>query len=251
MNGISKGSVTSYTFPPVHENQEITATFTDATYSIKASAGANGTISPAGITTVSFGGSQTYTITNETGYYILDVAVDSISKGSVTSYTFTSVHEKHEIYARFAKLTPLTEVSITGTPQVGSTLTVNLTPPSATATYQWQYGPSGGPYTAITGATSRTYTPVEGDINSFIRVVATGTGGYSETVTSDPVGPVTPIPLTGVSITGTPLVNGTVTADTGALGCKRNLSVADIRNTGWHIRRYLRSNKQHLQTGCR
>jgi Glycine-rich domain/Archaeal Type IV pilin, N-terminal/IPT/TIG domain len=110
---------------------------------------------------------------------------------------------------------PITAIgAITGTPQVGSVLTAGtLTPSGATATYQWQRSlTSGGTYTAISGATSSTYTPVAGDIDYYIEVVATGTGSYSGTVTSAYVGPVT-APLTGIgAITGTPHEGSVLTA---------------------------------------
>ncbi|MGA7628992.1 MAG: hypothetical protein WCA60_10915, partial [Methanoregula sp.] len=55
----------------------------------------------------------------------------------------------------------------------------------ATATYQWEYSTtSGGTYTGISGATSSTYTislTYDGD---YIKVAATGSGGYTGTVTS-------------------------------------------------------------------
>jgi len=113
---------------------------------------------------------------------------------------------------------PLTAIgAITGTPQVGSILTAGaLTPSGATASYQWQRSAtSGGTYTAISGATSATYTPVVGDVSYYIEVVATGTGSYSGTVTSVYVGPVTGTPITAIgATTGTPQVGSILTAGT-------------------------------------
>jgi hypothetical protein len=82
--------------------------------------------------------------------------------------------------------------AITGTFQVGQTLTAGgLTPDGAIATYQWQISDSvDGIYSNIAGATSNTYTPVADNATKFIKVVATGTNGYSGTVTSVPVGPI-------------------------------------------------------------
>ena len=118
---------------------------------------------------------------------------------------------------------PLTAIgAITGTPQEGKVLTAGaLTPAGATATYQWQRCTggtctTGGTYTAISGATATTYTPVAGDVSYYIKVAATGTGSYSGTVTSAYVGPVT-TPLTAIgAITGTPLNVGK-TLTSGAL----------------------------------
>ena len=55
------------------------ATFAINTYTISSSAGANGSISPSGSTSVNYNGSQTYTITPNTGYQIDSVTVDGIS----------------------------------------------------------------------------------------------------------------------------------------------------------------------------
>ena len=116
---------------------------------------------------------------------------------------------------------PITGIgSISGTAQVGETLTVGeLTPSETTATYQWQIGNSlNGKYKNIDGATSSTYVPVAGDAGKFIRVVATGTGGYSGTVTSAPTSAVTVIPVTGVEISGTAQVGQTLTASVSPSG---------------------------------
>ena len=58
-------------------------------YTITATAGAGGTISPSGTNTYSEGANQTYTITPNTCYAIADVQVDGISVGAVSSYTFS------------------------------------------------------------------------------------------------------------------------------------------------------------------
>ena len=90
---------------------------TTGTYSITASAGTGGAISPAGPTTVNSGGSQTYSVTANTGYTISGVTVDGASVGALSSYTFSNVIANHSIAATF---------SVTGTsgniPPTGWTL---------------------------------------------------------------------------------------------------------------------------------
>ena len=54
----------------------VTATFAIKTYVITPTAGANGSITPGTPQTVNYGASQTFTITPNTGYHILDVGVD-------------------------------------------------------------------------------------------------------------------------------------------------------------------------------
>src|SRR5512137_816992 len=71
-------------------------------FSITASAGANGTVTPAGVTNVNYNGGQSYTITPSTGYHVADVLVDGVSVGAVTSHTFSNVTANHTIDASFA-----------------------------------------------------------------------------------------------------------------------------------------------------
>jgi type IV pilus assembly protein PilY1 len=70
-------------------------------YTITASAGANGSISPSGPVTVSAGGSQAFSITPDGSYEILDVKVDGASVGAVSSHSFTGVSADHTITASF------------------------------------------------------------------------------------------------------------------------------------------------------
>jgi hypothetical protein len=102
VDGSSVGAVTSYPFTNVTANHTISATFAIDTMSITASAGANGSIAPAGVTAVLYGGDQSYTITPATGYHVADVLVDGSSVGAVTSYPFTNVTANHTIDASFA-----------------------------------------------------------------------------------------------------------------------------------------------------
>jgi len=70
-------------------------------YSITASAGAGGSIDPAGNVSVQKNLSKTFTITADSGYIIADVLVDSVSVGAVSEYTFSSINEDHTIEATF------------------------------------------------------------------------------------------------------------------------------------------------------
>ncbi len=110
VDGASVGAVTSYTVSNVTANRTIRATFTSGStgsttsksYTITASAGTGGTISPAGAVKVNGGSSRSFTITpSNTGYRILDVKVDGVSKGAISSYTFSGVTANHTIQASF------------------------------------------------------------------------------------------------------------------------------------------------------
>jgi hypothetical protein len=102
VDGISVGTVTSYTMSNVTSNHTIEVIFAINQYILIATAGPNGTIIPSGPVIVDHGGSLTFTITPNTGYRILDVKVDGGSVGAVTSYTFSNISSAHTIEANFA-----------------------------------------------------------------------------------------------------------------------------------------------------
>jgi len=75
----------------------------DSYYTIKATAGAGGSISPSGNVSVHEGGDQTFTITPDKGYAVANVKIDGKSIGAVKSYTFENVSSPHTIEAIFVK----------------------------------------------------------------------------------------------------------------------------------------------------
>ena len=68
-------------------------------YTITATAGEGGSITPAGEVSVKEGASQTFAIAAQEGYAIADVLVDGQSVGAVDSYTFENVTANHTIAA--------------------------------------------------------------------------------------------------------------------------------------------------------
>ena len=72
-------------------------------FTITASAGQGGSISPNGAVSVKKGESQSFTITPSANYEIADVKVDGESVGKQTSYTFKNVTEAHTIAATFTE----------------------------------------------------------------------------------------------------------------------------------------------------
>jgi len=70
-------------------------------FTITSTAGEHGTISPSGAVSVNQGANQTFTITPDPGYNILDVLVDGSSAGPVANHTFTNVQATHTIAASF------------------------------------------------------------------------------------------------------------------------------------------------------
>ena len=80
-------------------------------YTIKATAGAGGSISPSGNVSVREGRDQTFTITPDKDYAVANVKIDGKSIGAVKSYTFENVRRTHTIEVIFMKAN--------GTPQTG------------------------------------------------------------------------------------------------------------------------------------
>ena len=83
-------------------------------YTIEASAGHGGGISPDGRVRVSRGSDKTFRITPDAGYEIADVLVDGESVGAVDKYTFESVRKAHTIEALFAPEKQLADPDDTG-----------------------------------------------------------------------------------------------------------------------------------------
>ena len=104
VDGVSKGALSSYTFDGVQANHTIEATFSvvpQPTYTITATAGVGGSISPAGNTEVNKGENQIYSVTPNSGFATEDVKVDGVSKGALSSYTFSDVKANHTIAVTF------------------------------------------------------------------------------------------------------------------------------------------------------
>ena len=112
VDGVSVGAVAGYTFASVTANHTIAASFAVITYSVNASAGTGGSITPSGTTTVNSGSSQSYTITPATGFSITDVKVDGVSIGAVAGYTFTSITANHTIAASFTSIPVRSNVAL-------------------------------------------------------------------------------------------------------------------------------------------
>ena len=72
-------------------------------YTIKATAGTGGSISPSGNVSVREGRDQTFTITPDKGYAVANVKIDGKSIGAVKSYTFENVRRTHTIEVIFMK----------------------------------------------------------------------------------------------------------------------------------------------------
>ena len=72
-------------------------------YTIRATVGLNGSITPSGWSSVREGLDQTFTITPDKGYVVAKVLVDGRNVGAVKSYTFKNVTKEHTIEVTFRK----------------------------------------------------------------------------------------------------------------------------------------------------
>lgn len=140
VDSVSLGAISSYTFTNVTSDHIIRAKFDENTVTINATAGANGTISPSGDVDVVLGASQTFNITPNAGYLIENVTVDNVSKGPISTFTFTNVVEKHKIRATFKCPAISLSAAITNLTCNGdNTGAINVTVTNSTApvTYSW------------------------------------------------------------------------------------------------------------------
>ena len=137
IDGVYSGAITNYTFSNVTADHTLSVTFGHDSYTITANAGEGGSITPAGATEVLCGGSQSYTITPDEGYYIASLTVDGEQQAAQNSWTFSDVRGDHTIAVTFGhysytvtatageggSVTPAGTTSV----EYGESLTVNIT----------------------------------------------------------------------------------------------------------------------------
>ena len=71
------------------------------TYTITASAGEGGAVSPSGTVSVVQGADAAFVFTPAAGYQVAEVLVDGVSAGAVSSYTFADVAANHTLSVTF------------------------------------------------------------------------------------------------------------------------------------------------------
>jgi hypothetical protein len=108
----------SYFFNNIHESHTVHVIFAKTTVNIFASAGTNGTITPAGNVVVPYDECQNFVIKANTGYVIDKVFIDNNPieveyEASQMTYTFCNVTEPHTIYVTFKVATLEIHVSWT------------------------------------------------------------------------------------------------------------------------------------------
>ncbi len=101
VDGVSVGTVNSYTFSLVTQDHTIEAGFAIDTHILSASSGENGSVTPSGQIPVEQGAGQTFYFEPDENCRVSDVWVDGVSVGAVSSYVFSDVTQAHTIVANF------------------------------------------------------------------------------------------------------------------------------------------------------
>jgi PKD repeat protein len=118
-------------------------------FTISASAGSHGTISPAGSVVKASGTDAAFSITPDPGYRVSQIVVDGVSVGAFTTYTFSRIAAPHTISATFALAPPF--ANFTGTPMAGAPpLIVIFTDSSTNAPTSWLWNFGDGDSTNAT-----------------------------------------------------------------------------------------------------
>jgi hypothetical protein len=180
VDGTSVGAVASYLFINVTVNHNVSVSFEIDTYIITAIASSHGTINPIGTVVVDWNATQSFTVTPDTNYRIVEVVVDGVSLGAITSYTFTGVTANHNITAEFAATTTtsyyfINVTSSHGTPtpsaqiNPGDSFTASVTNYEGDSSHRW----------ICTGYSIDGNTPVSGTNYTFTNVQANHTIAFN------------------------------------------------------------------------
>ncbi len=143
VDGQSLGSIESYAFSNITGNHTISVNFSAVTYTITATSGAGGTISPSGVVTVAAGGSREFTAIPSSGYVVREMRIDGGSVGALTSYNFTNVTANHVVEARFelGNQAPRAEAGATQTVESNATVildgSASSDPEGGNLSFQW------------------------------------------------------------------------------------------------------------------
>lgn len=96
----------TYTFTNVTANHTIRAVFAINTYTITATAGNNGSVSPSGITTYNYGSNASFIATPANGYQLDSMFIDGVYTSPIPTYEFQNIVANHTIHYTFS-LIPL------------------------------------------------------------------------------------------------------------------------------------------------
>lgn len=165
------------------------------TYSVTASVtSSNGTISDVGTTNVCSGTNKTFTVTPNSGYYIVDVKVDGTSIGNTPPFTISNVTAPHSIAAEFALSCTTPSITAVSGAAICGAGTASLGATASAGTLNW--------YSSSTGGTSlgsgSTYSPSVSATTTYYVEATDGSCVSSRTAVTATVNPV---PSASASVT--------------------------------------------------
>jgi uncharacterized repeat protein (TIGR02543 family) len=144
-----------------------------AIYSINATSGANGSITPSGNRVLTQGQNQTFTITPNNGFLVDVLTVDGVNQGSVTSFTFSDINNNHTINATFKSGQMNYTLTTSANPLAGGTLSGNSGTYTAGALASITANPVAGyQFTGWGGDAAGTNNPITITMNANKRVTA-------------------------------------------------------------------------------
>jgi hypothetical protein len=162
-----------------------------STYSIAATAGLGGGISPEGDVSVYQGGNVTFTFTPDSGYSVVEVLVDGDAKNIATSYTFSDVGSNHTIEVNFA-INQFPPEADAGPPQIveeGETVTLDASQSSdtngAVIIYEWAQISGSQVWLSDENAVKPTFVaaPITEDATVIFQLTVYDSGGFSDSDT--------------------------------------------------------------------
>jgi uncharacterized delta-60 repeat protein len=104
INGIGIGPQFNFTVSDLDQSTSIFVVVSQKLYTINATAGSGGSISPAGIQSYGCGENATYIFVPDPGFGITGVSVNGVPVGALVSYTFTNIQQNHAIDVNFAPM---------------------------------------------------------------------------------------------------------------------------------------------------
>jgi len=243
IDGVSKGASDSCQFNSISTYHTISAAFAldlppaPTLFTVTASAGPGGSISPNGQITVNLGDTKTFTVSANANYHIIQVLIDSLQTtlNQQGTYTIANIASNHTISVSFAIDTFTISVSsVHGSPTAsaqvnyGSSFKASVTSPeTVTNTDQWICTGFSIDSSALQTGTSYTFVNVTADHiisfdwteNIISTITATNSNG---TITTIPLqGNVTASQISNAIISSTPTslkISLTITGPTGNTG---------------------------------
>lgn len=161
------------------------------TYTITATAGSGGSISPAGDVGVAQGGSLTFVFIPDPDFSVEEIVVDGVPETITASYTFEDVRSDHTIDVSFGvnQSAPIADAGSDQSVVEGHTVTLDgsqsLDPNDAVAVYEWTQLSGPTVWLSDENAAKPTFVapPITQQSTITLELTVFDTGGYSDSDT--------------------------------------------------------------------